>query len=207
MTKEVSHWPEVHQLIQFVTKHMGEIKELARPGDREKESLDLEKIYLDFQPQDFDGASLMLRLFLDSDVILPIYSPNAFLFLTQIRDVKTRRSIGVQMYCYLMHIRSVLTKESEIKEWEGVKKGVLQLIRRTPRGDVFCDAVVKHIDREKVWEDWKERKLPPMIPSETPMTHEVVKVTRTSRTAEDLRNLCRDDILKDFVEDGFLNQS
>ena len=70
MTKEVSHWPEVHQLIQFVTKHMGEIKELARPGDREKESLDLEKIYLDFQPQDFDGASLMLLLFLDVSGIL-----------------------------------------------------------------------------------------------------------------------------------------
>ena len=118
----MSHWPEVHQLIQFVTKHMGEIKELARPGDREKESLDLEKIYLDFQPQDFDGASLMLLLFLDSDVILPIYSPNAFLFLTQIRDVKTRRSIGVQMYCYLMHIRSVLTKESEMVKRQAARR-------------------------------------------------------------------------------------
>ena len=55
VTKEVSRWDELHQLIRYVTKRMSEIKELTRAGELEKESLDLDKIYLNFQPQEFDG--------------------------------------------------------------------------------------------------------------------------------------------------------
>ena len=55
VTKEASRWDELHQLIRYVTKRMSEIKELTRAGELEKESLDLDKIYLNFQPQEFDG--------------------------------------------------------------------------------------------------------------------------------------------------------
>lgn len=121
------------------------------------------------------------------------------MFLTQMRDVKTRRSIGVQMYCYLVHVRPVLKRESEIKEWKEVKKDVLRLLQSTPRGDAFCSAIVKHVDREVVWEDWKESKFPPMVPKEPTPVHEVVEVSLASRRPGDVRNLCRDDTLKDFV--------
>ena len=121
------------------------------------------------------------------------------MFLTQMRDVKTRRSIGVQMYCYLVHVRPVLKRESEIKEWKEVKKDVLRLLQSTPRGDAFCSAIVKHVDREVVWEDWKESNFPPMVPKEPTPVHEVVEVSLASRRPGDVRNLCRDDTLKDFV--------
>ena len=55
VTKEASRWEELHQLIHYVTKRMSEIKELTRAGELEKESLELDKIYLNFQPQEFDG--------------------------------------------------------------------------------------------------------------------------------------------------------
>ena len=55
VTKDVLHWEELHQLINFVVKKIGEIKELSRAGDLELESLGLEKIYLNLQPQEFDG--------------------------------------------------------------------------------------------------------------------------------------------------------
>lgn len=119
--------------------------------------------------------------------------------MTQMRDVKTRRSIGVQMYCYLVHVRPVLKRESEIKEWEEVKKEVLRMLHRTPHGDAFCKAIVKHLDRESVWQDWKESKFPPMVPNESIPAHEKVEVSLASRRPGDVRNLCREDTLKDFV--------
>ena len=118
----------------------------------------------------------------------------------QMRDVKTRQSIGVQMYCYLVHVRPALNRESDVKEWEEVKKEVLHMIHNASHGESFGNMIVQHVDRETIWEEWKERKLPPMIPfAESIPPHKKVDVSLAARQPGDVRNLCREDTLNDFV--------
>ena len=122
---------------------------------------------------------------------LPIYYSNASHFLLQLNDVISRRSFLLQVYFYLTNILTISELSSTIQtEVHSLQDQILKQLRKSPRGDQFVQCVKSHCDREKIWLEWKEKKMPSMVPEHGKETHQEYVCSIASRSEQDTRLLC-----------------
>ena len=131
-----------------------------------------------------------------------MYYTAASHFLLQIKDLRTRRAICIQIFLYLYHLRNTLTKQQELADIELLTKMVASLIRKTAGGDVLMDCLSRHMGREQMWNEWKAKKLTVLVEEHPHESHVVQEVGVGMRAASDVRVLCRPNTLKAFVGGG-----
>ena len=210
-------WNEVRDLLTSVLGSVTSIKCNGRGQDKEPvDGLLGQKMYLEMKSLDERGKSYRIHhsssssfsssisSSIDSQVILPLYYTNASHFLLQLTSPSTRRSFLLQIYFYLHHLLtfSILTSHEDTKkEINHLFSEVTNQLARIPHGSAFLKQIQHHHDREAIWLEWKENKMPPMIDPDrpSPSEHAPVVCHYNERSEGEVHLLCREP-LKGMME-------
>lgn len=131
--------------------------------------------------------------------MLPLYYTEASHFLLQIKDIKSRRSICFQILLYLSHLRNYLSKPQELTDVELLTKTTLSLVRKMAGRNDLIEVINKHLEREKMWNQWKATRATVLVANHRAEEHVEMTVDRTARPMSDVRLLSRRNTMSGFV--------